>query len=191
MKKNFDEIIKSSIEEDFKVVLFPDMAKEFDIMKIELGKRIRIRKRTLKTYISTCAMLFIIPIVILLYIYNTTDTSNFKYVISRFTTNYSVIHSKVILYGKVQSINKNKTIKIFVLETIKGKPCNRQTVSVKNVTGVKNGEQILLFLSKDYTLTKGIANRFTLEISSKKIFKEIGGNERIRLTSLKKEVSKN
>jgi len=198
MRKNFDEIIELSLQKEFDEIDCPDPEKELIAFNIKLCKRTRMEK--IRTMASVCAVLLIIPLILLLYTTKSKPDDVSKNLIMQKTRNDLIKESSIIVSGTVTKITplaNAKEIEISIDEIFKGIP-NKDVILVR-VDDIKfvTDEKVILFLNakeknkKYYTITGSCLGKYTLKNSEKKIFENCDSSEEIKLSSFKDEVSNN
>lgn len=198
MRKNFDEIIELSLQKEFDEIDCPDPEKELITFNIKLCKRTRMEK--IRTMASVCAVLLIIPLILLLYTTKSKPDDVSKNLIMQKTRNDLIKESSIIVSGTVTKITplaNAKEIEISIDEIFKGIP-NKDVILVR-VDDIKfvTDEKVILFLNakeknkKYYTITGSCLGKYTLKNSEKKIFENCDSSEEIKLSSFKDEVSNN
>lgn len=198
MKKNFDEIIELSLQKEFDEIDCPDPEKELITFNIKLCKRTRMEK--IRTMASVCAVLLIIPLILLLYTTKSKPNDMSKNLIMHKTRSDLIKESSIILSGTVTKITplaSAKEIEISIDEIFKGIP-NKDVILVRvDDIEFEIDEKVILFLNakeknkKYYTITGSCLGKYTLKNSEKKIFENCDSSEEIKLSLFKDEVSNN
>jgi hypothetical protein len=198
MRKNFDEIIELSLQKEFDEIDCPDPEKELITFNIKLCKRTRMEK--IRTMASVCAVLLIIPLILLLYTTKSKPDDVSKNLIMQKTRNDLIKESSIIVSGTVTKITplaNAKEIEISIDEIFKGIP-NKDVILVRvDDIRFETDEKVILFLNakekskKYYTITGSCLGKYTLKNSEKKIFENCYSSEEIKLSSFKDEVSNN
>ena len=198
MKRNFDEIIELSLQEEFDEIDCPDPEKELLSFNTKLCKRTRMEK--IRTMASICAVLMLIPIIILFYTTKSKPDNMSHNLILQRTRNDLIKESSIIVSGTVTKITplaNAKDIEISIDEIFKGIP-NKDVILVR-VDDIKFeiDEKVILFLNakeknkKYYTVTGSCLGKYTLKNSEKKIFENCDSTEEIELSSFKEEILNN
>jgi hypothetical protein len=207
MKRNFDEIVASSLKGEFNSVICPDPREELNVIKMKLKKRVRIMR--MKTYASICAIFLIIPFIFLTYA-NRYDVKKIYSTGANVTAPYNldelVNDSALVVNGEVNKVfveKKNKYAEVTIKEVLKGIPYNEKRILVKVVNiDFELEEEVLLFLSdiefnksdtdKKYYILENVQGKYVMEKDSESTFVNNEFPEsKIKISLLRNEVKKN
>jgi len=198
MRKNFDEIIELSLQKEFEEIDCPDPEKELLTFNIKLCKRTRIER--IRTMASICAVLLLIPLILLLYTTKSKPDNMSHNLILQRTRNDLIKQSSIIVSGTVTKITllaNAEDVEISIDEIFKGIP-NKDVILVRvDDIEFETNEEVILFLNakekskKYYTITGSCLGKYTLKNSEKKIFENCDSTEEIKLSSFKNEILNN
>lgn len=197
MKRNLDEIIELSINEEFGSIDCPDPEAEVICFSLKLKKRKKLIY--LKKLASICAIVVFIPLILIIYAARDNSSSNKNIIVER-TKESLVTESSVIVFGIVKSItpikgiDRTNDIEVSIEKIFKGIP-NKEVIFVRvDDTKFEINEEVILFLAskekgkKYYTLEGSCLGKYTLKDPVKRIFTNCDESEEIYFDSLENEI---